>query len=396
LKGQAQSCNGLPKQVRMQHVKLEKHVNITLWDWARGPAGRMTTYSRTADSGQMYVADVGAQVLSVRCPFDEERLRRYGAVDAFGLASTTCERPHDATHLWMPDGLTQLLSMQIKSSLPSDVVFNRRVLSVVRNSQQYTVEAELHSPPHWLARGKFQTGRYQPEHGQGVVKQDFDAVVMAVSAADVLRVHGLAGALGSTNVAALQKVLYDSRLSVAFMLSPKLKSSLETMLADGQSELDFECGTSRCSQGILGLVAWQDRKIRLNDECTVVVVHSTRLFANDFLRQAGAVLSQEAVEDRALLEVTRALSLQLQVPQHFLESSILDVKVLQWHQGQVQRFMTGAHDCLAVPGRQTKTSTPLLLLCGDYFVEATFSGCSRSARAAARVLMGWLQARVMG
>jgi len=367
-------------------------VKLTLWDWARGPAGRMSTFHSSSDSREMHIADIGAQVLSVRSPADEEHLRSYGAIDAFGLAATTCQRPRDATHLWMPGGLTELLSMQIRDSLPDEVIFNRRMLGITRQSQHYVAEAELDTPPHWLARGRFSTGRYQPEHGQHVVKQVFDAVVVATSANDVLRLHGMPGALGSSIVAALEQVSYDSRLSVTLMLSPSLRSAVEKLFANGQSELDLECGTGFCTQSVLGLLAWQDRKARWYDDCTVVVAHSTRAFARENLN--GARQGRQTPEERGRAIVIRALASQLKVSEQHLEASVLDEKVVHWHQGQVQRFMTGADKCLVIPSYQTKAPGPLLALCGDYFTEATFAGCSRSAYATAEALMSWLQSRL--
>jgi len=392
LKRQALSLDRLPKRARNSHVRLSDHVTLTMWDWARGPAGRMASFCSTLDNQGKHVADVGAQVLSVRGPVDEEYLRAYGAIDAFGLALTTGERPRDATHLWMPGGLSQLLAMQIRDSCPDEIEFNRRVSSIACLDQQYVVEAELNSPPHWLARGSFQTGRYHPEYGQCVVKQSFDAVVVATTASDVLRLHGLAGALGSTNVAALKKVLYDSRLSVTLVLSSTLTGSLEGLFTDGQAELDFESCSRSCGRGVLGLLAWQDRKDRQHSDYTLIVAHSTRKFARENLNEAR--LNRQTPEERGVLEVKRALALQLQIGDAALQDATLECKAIHWHQGQVQRFMSGDDECLVVPSYMTMAPQPLLVLCGDYFTEATFSGCSRSARAAARALKDWLQTRV--
>merc|ERR1711920_537768 len=164
----------------------------------------------------------------------------------------------------------------------------------------------------------------------------------------------------------------------------------ESLFANGQSELDLECGARACSDGILGLVAWQDRKSRSFSDCTVVVAHSTRSFAKDNWNDARR--SRQREDERGLAAITRALARLLQIPQEMLEGLILDSKVIHWRQGQVQRFMARAEDCLSIPGHRKDALAPLLVLCGDYFTEATFSGCSRSAHAAAASFMDWLEA----
>jgi len=341
LRREAEAWENFPQKVRSLQPKLEDNVCLTMWDWARGPAGRMATFHSSLNGGQ--VADVGAQVLSVRSCSDEELLRDCGAVDAFGLASSTGQRPLDATHLWMPKGLTRLLLMQLRDALPDDVVFNRRVLSVMQSKGHWEVEAEVSSPPHWLATGRFQTGRYQPEHGQTVTKQAFDAVVLAITAKDVSALHGVKGALGDKAAAALEQVVYDSRLSVTLMLSPLLKQPLEALFSNGQSELDFECSLHVCGHGVLGLLSYQDRKLRSHPSCTVLVAHTTCLFARDNLHAARD--ARQTPEERGLSRVLDAVATLMKVSRQCLQSAVLDSKAIHWHQAQVKRGMPCEGDC---------------------------------------------------
>lgn len=392
VRSEAEVWDKIPKSKRTLRPNLDDNVCLTMWDWARGPAGRMSTFHSCLGAGPRQVADVGAQVLSVRSCSDEELLRDCGAVDAFGLSPTTCQRPSDATHLWMPGGLTRLLLMQIKDALPDDVAFNRRVLSVMQRNQQWEVEAEVSSPPHWLAKGRFQTGRYQPEHGQTVTKQTFDAVVLAVTAKDALAMQGVKAAVGHKEAEELDKVVYDSRLSVTLMLSASLRQHLEVLFANGQSELDFECCLPACSHGVLGLLSYQDRKLRLHPNCTVLVAHSTSSFARENLQAARD--SHQGPEEHGLGPVLNALASKVKVSQQFLQEAVLDYKVIHWHQGQVKRFVSGGEDCVVVPGYKTKVPGPLLALCGDYFTEASFAGCSRSATAAANAVTAWVVSRL--
>merc|ERR1712048_1128726 len=127
-------------------------------------------------------------------------------------------------------------------------------------------------------------------------------------------------------------------------------------------------------------------------ECTVVVAHSTRAFARDNL--AAARLSRQTPEEHGFDPFIRALASRLHVPEQVLRNSILDSKVVHWYQGQVRKLYPGQQDCLVMPDYKTKLPQPLLALCGDYFIEASFSGCSRSARATANALMDWVQTRL--
>merc|ERR1711862_1077418 len=128
------------------------------------------------------------------------------------------------------------------------------------------------------------------------------------------------------------------------MLSPTIVGSLEKLFAKGQSELDFECGSISCSHGVLGLLAWQDRKVRLHEDCTVIVLHSTRTFARENLHAARE--SRQTPEERGISAMTAAFASQLQVPEHMLQAAVLDSKVIHWHQGQVQICISGDRDCL--------------------------------------------------
>lgn len=390
---QAEWWDRLPKRDRSSETRLDDYVHLTMWDWARGPAGRMATFQSRSEDGERHVADVGAQVLSVRSSSDEEHLRSCGALDAIGLASNTCQRPPDATHLWMPGGLSRLRLMQIRDSLPAEVVFNRRVLSLILERGSLSVEAEVESPPHWLSTGRFQTSHSKPGHGHNVLTDSFDAVVLAVTAADALRLKGVRPALGSSNVSALENVIYDSRLSVTLMLSPALRSTIEALFSNGQSELDFECSMPPCRHGVLGLLAWQDRKLRPHEGYTVVVAHSTRLFARENLHDARS--ARQTPEERGLDAVIGALADLLDLSALRLREMVLDSKVIHWHQGQVRRFVPGDRECMVVPDAvEQQGAGPLLVLCGDYFTDATYSGCSRSAGAAANAVVAWAQSRL--
>ena len=107
---------------------------MSVWEWGRGPAGRMTSFWADVD-GERVVADVGAQVISLR---DPQRLPEWMephvmAADGLGLAATE-ERDSSWFHFCTPSGLPALQRASLQEAQPDELNFNRRVVELKRGA----------------------------------------------------------------------------------------------------------------------------------------------------------------------------------------------------------------------------------------------------------------------
>ncbi|CAE8614408.1 unnamed protein product [Polarella glacialis] len=337
-------------------------MSLHVWEWARGPAGRMSTFWWEDEEGRRHVADLGAQVFSTPDAGEAEQLRQLGAVDATGLALTTPERPPHWTHLWAPGGMTELLRRRLEVARADDVAFGRRVTGI------------------WLDGGCWHVEARGDSGGNGRVRKHFDVVVFAGTASDIINIEGFRGAVGSDNAAALDRVRYDHRLAVALMLAPQLEEKMQTVFGIDNAELDLE------KEGaVLGLLSWQDRKHRQHASRTVLVAHSTCRFAASNLQRAKDL--RRHPKEVGFEGIVGALAERLEMSVGELRRSILDSKVVHWRQCQMQRRVQLPGFCLEV--LPVASGGPLLVACGDYFAEGNYHGCVKSATAAASAVLSW-------
>merc|ERR1712194_431101 len=74
-----------------------------------------------------------------------------------------------------------------------------------------------------------------------------------------------------------------------------------------------------------------------------------------------------------------------------IREALLESKVVHWRQCQVQKPLhprIAREPCLRIESEDG--TGPLLVICGDYFVEGSFHGSARSAAAAAKVAAEWI------
>lgn len=233
---------------------------VAIWEWGRGPAGRMTSFWTEGNGGRV-VADVGAQVISLEDPQRLPRWMQEEVMVAENLAQSN-ERTAEWFHFYAPGGLPSLQRASLAEAQPTELHFNRRVMSL------------KYSEGRWWASYS-EKGRRSPRSMQW---QDFQLVIFAGTAADATQVPGISESLAPKQLQSLRQVRYDHRLCLALILKAELAALVEKF-CDGKGEVVLE-------KSPIYLIARQDVKGRSNDHAFGLVLHSTPAFAASNLQLA--------------------------------------------------------------------------------------------------------------
>jgi predicted NAD/FAD-dependent oxidoreductase len=324
------------------------------------------------DHNEKCLADVGAQVISMRSPARLPSWLKSMALPAqeAGLAQTD-ERIAEWFHFFAPAGLPALQRRSLEEAQPDELHYNRRVVELV-------LLTDRGFPKRWRASYSGEQGGRRP-----VGFEDFDVVVFAGTAADALNLRGLQAELTSAQLQLLRSVRYDHRLCVALVFQPELASALEK-LCEGKAERSF----GEDSGSPISLVARQEVKGRACSSACSVVLHSTTRFAAQNLQAAKN--QNRSPSDLGKQQLLLALSNLLALAES-LPKALLDSKVVHWRQCQVRtspKRQRAQSSCCAVG------TTPQLFLAGDFLaqpdVAGSFEGCLESAESAAKEVCGIL------
>lgn len=341
-------------------VKTGNAHRLAVWEWGRGPAGRMSSFW-TEVGGERILADVGAQVISLRDGANLPEWVKPFVVDAspLGLA-TTDERQHTWHHFHAPAGMSSIQRASLDDAQPDELHYNRRLLELMPGSSR-----------RWRAGYSGQRGGRRPAG-----HEEFDIVVFAGTAADAGGNEGIRNALASEQQQALRAVRYDHRVCMALVLKQDMVVPLEK-LCNGNAETVPD-------DDDISLVARQDVKGRNHAvaRACAVTLHGTLAFA-----KRNEQLARQQKKPPTLTgsqQLLQSFANLLHIPSAHLRSSVLDSKVVHWRQCQVNRPLVGnavSDGCLVA------AKDPSLILAGDYLAGAelagSFEGCFVSARAAA-------------
>lgn len=362
-------CTGALVSALLRQMAAHRPMHLSVWEWARGPAGRMTSFWANfgEDLSQKCLADVGAQVISVR---SSERVPPWlkphiMPANHRGLARTD-ERVEHWNHFFAPEGLPSLQRRSLEEAQPDELCFNRRVVELVLLSDRGV-------PKRWRASYAGEQGGRRP-----VGFEDFDLVVFAGTSADALNLKGLQVELTNRQLHLLRNARYDHRLCVALVLKPELATAFEE-LCEGKAEHSF----GDDGVGPISLLARQDVKGRVCSSACSIVLHSTVGFAANNLQVAKRqnCSPSDIGKHQLLLALAHFLGMSI----HSLQGAVLHDKVVHWRQCQVQRLPKMQSDqasCLVIG------ATSQLILAGDFLAQpdlaGSFEGCLESAEAAAR------------
>mmetsp|Transcript_73938 Transcript_73938/g.128244 ORF Transcript_73938/g.128244 Transcript_73938/m.128244 type:complete len:479 (-) Transcript_73938:46-1482(-) len=328
-------CTGAATAVQLRE-KLGSDVSITIWEKARGAGGRYTTSRDSYPDGMR--ADLGAQYSSVD-PKDEVSMalmesivKAGGAEPALeaGLAATA-ERPAGTVQYRGTSGQNGIVKSMLEMA-KAEVRYERRV-------SKLDIKAGV-----WVASAY-----------DGASEQ-FGCVLLCVPGCgpggdNLNKIHGNWERQLTDAQWKDVEVPHDCRYSVALWIEAGHQKEFEKFFGDYTEK--------RINKPSVELAIWQSRKDGEPPEGPqVVVVHTPQ----------GARGNKHQAEPRMTGEICQ----QLGINHRAVKSS----KIITWFQSQVLS-KTSKTPCMVA------CSSPPLILAGDYFTSSTFTGCVKSANAAA-------------
>eukprot|EP00092_Neocalanus_flemingeri_P003353 GFUD01003591.1.p1 GENE.GFUD01003591.1~~GFUD01003591.1.p1 ORF type:complete len:352 (-),score=66.80 GFUD01003591.1:160-1215(-) len=310
------------------------HLEVAIWDKARGAGGRMAT-SRSPKNSNCTV-DLGAQYISAtphfQCSHGEiyKELVNNGVLVPMDISMVQGmhaprQGEEGTNHYVAPNGVSNIVKYFFKKS-GVDVQFNRRIMEVTQSGSKWLVKTEC---------GK---------------EDFFDMVLLTLPIPQLLGLNGDVKTLINQNpevLTNLQKVSYSTR----FVLG---------LFFNRQVDLGVQWASNYIyNDPVIRFVSVDNIKRGKPDLPTSVIVHTTVPFGLKNIKATPEEMKP------TLLAAVKTMFPEWPEPE--------DVKSLKWLYSQVH------HPYHGTPGSLELSTAPLLLAGGDAFTSSNFDGCVDSA-----------------
>jgi len=310
------------------------HLEVAVWDKARGAGGRMST-ARSPTNSKCSV-DMGAQYISATPNFQCSHGDIYRELVENGVlvpmdmelvkgVHAPKQGEEGTKHYVAPDGASTIVKYFFRKS-GVHVQFNRRISEVSLDDLKWRVKTECG------------------------IEDVFDIVLLTLPVPQLLSLNGGIKTLINENpevLTNLRKVNYSTR----FVLG---------MFFNRNVDLGVQWASHYVANDpVIRFVSVDNVKRGLPDNPTSVLVHSTVPFG---LQNIEA--TPEEIKP-ALVSAVRGMFPQWPEP--------ADVKSLKWLYSQVHTPYKGT------PGSLVLYTSPLLVVGGDGFTDSKFDGCVESA-----------------
>ncbi|XP_026170708.1 renalase [Mastacembelus armatus] len=320
--------------------EMRNKVQISVWDKARGPGGRMST-TRPPDASS-HSADLGAQYITATPAYAQAHHSLYSELLSAGVLQPLdallegLKQKEDSKNYVTPLGMNSVVKHFLSES-GADLFFERHVIGLYCRGASWEVER--------MAGGS----------------ETFDAVVLTMPVPQILELQGdLRRLLSVQQKQQLDQVVYSSRFAVALFFSPDVALSFPWAAR--------YVSDNPCIRYIA--VDARKRNIDIPGCGPSLVVHTSVPFGLQHLEQ-----DKEDIQPIVLHELHRLIP---GLPQPN------SIKCHKWRYSQV---LTSVPDC---PGHMTVLDRPLLVCGGDAFSHSNFDGCVESALSMLRVLKACL------
>ncbi|XP_064118040.1 renalase-like isoform X1 [Macrobrachium nipponense] len=318
------------------------HVELILWDKARGAGGRMAT-SRNPQDGKTSV-DLGAQYISATPEYSKLHSAYYEELIGAGiLAPLTShiegmrETGEHTNHYVTPQGVSSIVKHFMKSA-NMDVRYGHHVNRIDLSGNKWNVETK---------EGAADT---------------FDAVVLTMP---VPQLFGLAGTVKDTLEndeklrSSLLSVDYSSRYALGLFYDEGADIKLK-------NEVSAEYITN---DSVIRFVAIDNKKRGLDNGAPSVVVHTSVPF--------GKAYVEETTDDVKPLIMKKVQELFPEWPEPTY------VKCQKWRFSQVTSAYPGLPGCVSLADG--------LVIGGDGFTHSNMDGCIESAKSIVDVVVQYLK-----
>lgn len=310
------------------------HLELAIWDKARGAGGRMAT-SRSPKNSNCTV-DLGAQYISAtphfQCMHGEiyTELVKNGVLVPMDMGMVEGmhaprQGEEGTKHYVVPDGMSNLVKYFFKKS-GVDVQFNKRISEVTESGEQWLVKTECGS------------------------EDLFDMVLLTIPVPQLLALKGGIRNMIDENpetLTNLEAVSYSTR----FVLG---------MFYNKPVDLGVSWASNYISKDpVIRFVSVDNVKRGRPDLPTSVLVHTTVPFGIQNMKATPEEMKP------TLLAAVKKMYPEWPEPE--------DLKSLKWLYSQVHKAYPGT------PGSLQINETPLLVAGGDAFTSSNFDGCVESA-----------------
>ncbi|XP_068247553.1 renalase-like isoform X2 [Palaemon carinicauda] len=318
------------------------HVELILWDKARGAGGRMST-SRNPNDAKSFV-DLGAQYISATPEYAKLHSMYYEELIGAGiLAPLTCsiegmkDSAEGTNHYVTPKGISSVVK-HFMNSANIDVKFGYHVNRIDLSDNKWNVQTN---------DGAADT---------------FDAVVLTMP---VPQLFGLSGTVKDTleNDEKLRSSLLSVDYSSRYALGLFFDEGAEIKLKNGSSAQYI------ANDSIVRFVAIDNKKRGLENGAPSVVVHTSVPF--------GKAYVEETTEEIKPIILKKVQELFPEWPEPAY------VKCQKWRFSQVTSAYPGLPGCVSLGSG--------LVIGGDGFTHSNMDGCIESAKSVVDVVIQYLK-----
>jgi len=310
------------------------HLEVAVWDKARGAGGRMATSRSPANNGSS--VDLGAQYISATPHFQCKHGEIYSELVRDGVLvpmdMNMVEGMHaprqgeeGTKHYVVPDGMSNIVKYFFKRS-GFNIQFNKRISEVTESGSQWLVKTECGT------------------------EDLFDQVLLTIPVPQLLSLDGGIKSIIQEQpeiLANLESVSYSTR----FVLG---------MFFNQQVNLGVNWASKYITKDpVIRFVSVDNVKRGKPDLPTSVLLHSTVPFGLQNIKETHEAMAPK------LLEAVKKLYPAWPEPEN--------LKSLKWLYSQVHKPYPGT------PGSLQLKEGPLLVAGGDAFTSSNFDGCVESA-----------------
>jgi predicted NAD/FAD-dependent oxidoreductase len=388
-------------------------IDLSIWEAAKGTGGRQASRRFDINDGQTVTVDMGAQVMTIdskdptACAEMESLCQAALMRPAMGLSMNE-ERPSDPGihHFWSTQGgLSKVYRTYLANAKPNHLHFGRRVTSIDQGSDHKK----------WRVIGV--DGSVSDPHGNheihSQVREEFDAVLMTGTSWDAQQVLKSCGGVNMDWY--LKTIEYDTRVTIGLVMSPQVSEHVDAFLQGASEKL--------INDGVIHYIADQRPKMGNASGCVPLVLHTTDQFSRHILNAKGAMggggqggnarfrlpwnkKPGQAYDDgdvgraNILDAVLQKLASYLGLQTSDLHGCVMDFDMIHWVQCQSKPEYGGVQDMepsmMAFPGCALASSSPPLILCGDYLAPAAnggFTKCLRTVKAGANALQNSMKSK---
>jgi predicted NAD/FAD-dependent oxidoreductase len=354
---------------------LSKHasassLSIQLWDKGRNVGGRMTTSTSKAPTS-FWRADTGAQYFTetneLLGPIYKTLVDAGSLKPLTGVIHGQSSEQQAKLNYVATNGVSSVPSYFLSICGPS--VTNHQSTKVVSIALSDPKVKTVEEHDKWVVKAE----RHRSDGTLEMIQEVFDVVIVTVPSKQVLPLFDQSVNVPELVKNRLEKTTYSCRFVLTLFFSMDDKEALEKEFPFVGYYVD------RTQDRVIRYISFDSKKRNNADESPTLVIHTSVSYGREHENKAHALLLDEMYDH--FKSVFPKIPAPVQMKSH------------KWKYSQVEtpyEKLPKIDSCRSSKC-QVVSSTPLLLLAGDYFSVSNLGGCIDSASDAVHVTMNHLK-----